>query len=662
MCNDGTGDYVNLDNDLCIGCGSCIAACKHGARRGIDDFELFLQDIKNGQKIIAIVAPAVAVSFRGKYLELNGWLKSVGVKAVFDVGYGAELTTKSYVEYMKKEKPKFVISQPCPALVTFCEIYRPELLKYMAPADSPMLHTMKMIRKYYKEYSDCKIAVISPCYAKRREYDDTGYGDYNITMKSLGQYFEANNINLETYPKTDYDNPQAERGVLYSTPGGLMRTAERFVPGISNSIRKIEGHPLVIEYFAHLNETLEKQGKPVFSLIDCLNCEKGCNGGPGTFNTAELSLDEMEGYVEARQMKQRAKWGTVKPKKTNIKKVNKSLNKFWEEGMYTRTYKDKSAAFKSKITEPSQSQINETFFKMGKTTEADILNCRACGYNSCEQMAVAILNGRNKPENCHHYRAMEFKRTTDEKNAEIKDAINEIKNESLNQLQKSSDNINSVERLSAEMTECVSSSSSAIEEMIANIKSINSLLVENSESIENLTKATESGRTSIEAVGDLVASIEQQSAGLGEMSNVIMEISSRTNLLSMNAAIEASHAGEAGRGFSVVAEEIRKLADSSNEEAQKISNVLADVQELIATVYEKTNTAQQEMNNIVQLSTAVNNQEQIVKNAVSEQNEGGKQVVDSLHDMKNTTIRVNEAIETLKQTTLSIQEAIKTLA
>ena len=75
MCNDASGDYVSVDPDLCIGCGACIEACVHGARSGIDDTRAFLEDLKAGKKIVAIVAPAAAVNFKGKDLEFNGWLK-----------------------------------------------------------------------------------------------------------------------------------------------------------------------------------------------------------------------------------------------------------------------------------------------------------------------------------------------------------------------------------------------------------------------------------------------------------------------------------------------------------------------------------------------------------------------------------------------------------
>ncbi|MDR3168019.1 MAG: 4Fe-4S binding protein, partial [Treponema sp.] len=144
MCNNGSGDIVDHHPSLCIGCGECITACTHGARIGIDDFDLFMEDLKKGVNILAIVAPAVAANFEGRYLEVNGFLKSLGVKAIFDVSFGAELTVKSYVNYIAKKNPPTVIAQPCPTLVSFIEIYRPELIPYLAPADSPMLHTMKM--------------------------------------------------------------------------------------------------------------------------------------------------------------------------------------------------------------------------------------------------------------------------------------------------------------------------------------------------------------------------------------------------------------------------------------------------------------------------------------------------------------------------------------
>ena len=162
FCMDGSGEKLLINKDLCIGCGNCIGACDHEARHLVDDTPAFFDDLKKGQKIIAIVAPAAASFFPEKYLNLNGYLKSLGVEAVFDVGFGAELTILSYVNLIKEKNPRLLISQHCPAIVTFIEIYHPELLPYLAPADGPMLHSIKMIREYFHQYNNYKIAVISP--------------------------------------------------------------------------------------------------------------------------------------------------------------------------------------------------------------------------------------------------------------------------------------------------------------------------------------------------------------------------------------------------------------------------------------------------------------------------------------------------------------------
>ena len=629
FCNDGSGDYIKINSDLCLGCGHCIDACVHGARVGIDDFSDFMNALSRKEKVIAIVAPAIAVSFKGKDKKINGWLKSIGVEAVFDVSFGAELTTKSYVEYIKTKNPKLVIAQPCPALVTYCQIYKPNLLKYLSPAGSPMAHTMQMIKEFYPQYKNHKIAVISPCYAKKREYNEIHLGDYNVTMRSIDSYFKARNINIASFKDEDYDNPPAERAVLYSTPGGLMRTAQRFVPGIENSIRKIEGYPHVMNYLNELDGELSQNKEPLFKLIDCLNCTEGCNGGAGTC-TQGMTLDEKERYVEQRKADREKLWKTSEVKKGNLKKLNSTIDKYWKPGIYDRKYENLSDNYKSLIKQPNNVELTQIFARMNKTSKADILDCSACGYDSCEQMAIAIFNGLNKPENCVHFSMNEIKKMNVERQNEISDIIENVKTSTL-------------QAFSDSMEGSVATSSAAIEEMIANIQSINNLLKNNSATLKELETATQNGKISVSSVNDFVSEIEQNSNGLIEMSNVIQSIASQTNLLAMNAAIESAHAGDAGKGFAVVADEIRKLAEQSDKQAKAIDQNLKTLSESISQVAVNTKQVQQQFDIIYDLTQTVKEQENIISNAMTEQTAGNQQVLEGIRSINESTNEVKDS-------------------
>jgi len=419
LCMDGSGKKLSINPDSCIGCGNCIGICSHNARQIIDDTQRFFDELEQGAKIVAIVAPAIASFFPGKYLNFNGYLKSLGVEAAFDVSFGAELAVASYIDHIKKN-PKMVICQPCPAIVNFIQIYCPKLLPYLAPVDSPMLHTIKMIREYYPRYRDHKVAIISPCVAKRREFDETGLGDYNVTMFALKAKMEERNLNVGFFPQVEYVGPHAERAVRFSSPGGLLEVAERFMPGIGRRTLKIEGVHVVYPYLEEVSNLLETNIR-LPMLIDCLNCEKGCNGGPGTGN-GKTPMVVLDNPIRERSDKLEEYHKTGKSQ-GHTRKYHDLINRYWKEGLYRRSYRNHSA--NNKLELPNEKQLVEVYGKLRKHKAEDIYDCTACGYGSCKMMAIAIFNKLNKPENCAHHnldRLAEEKRITTEMNRRLEAA------------------------------------------------------------------------------------------------------------------------------------------------------------------------------------------------------------------------------------------------
>jgi len=394
-CNNAEGSYVTVNSDMCIACGTCIDACTHKARYYIDDFDHFMANLKKGKKIIAIVAPSVAANFHDTYLQLNTWLKNINVEAIFDVSFGAELTVKSYLNYIETKNPQTVIAQPCAAIVTYIELYKPELIKYLAPVDSPMLHAMKMILEYYPQYRKHEIAVISPCGAKKREFEATRLGNYNVAYQSIARYLENNNINLSFFAKTDYDNPKAERAVLFSSPGGLLETVARYVPDIYSNSRKIEGVHTIYNYLDSLPQMIKQGAAPL--LVDCLSCEMGCNAGPFTMNRKK-SPDEVEFWVKKRTQELKEYYKSFES--TN-ESINEIVEKFWKYDLYNREYSNRWENVL--VNYPNEVERQKIYENLLKKDEKDVLNCSSCGYSSCEKMAVAIFNKLNKVENCHLY-------------------------------------------------------------------------------------------------------------------------------------------------------------------------------------------------------------------------------------------------------------------
>ena len=223
------------------------------------------------------------------------------------------------------------------------------------------------------------------------------------------------------------------------------------------------------------------------------------------------------------------------------------------------------------------------------------------------------------------------------------------------------ENINSLERMIDSQSMGVSQASSAVEQMIGNISSVNINVEKMAASFDLLEKNTTEGIIKQHKVSEHVAQIEEQSKALQDANIAITNVASQTNPLAMNAAIEAAHAGESGKGFSVVADEIRKLSETSAAESKKISEELHKISELISTVVVAARESSESFSGVGEKISQTDELVNQIKSAMEEQQQGSKQIVEALKLMNDSTSEVKNASHEMSEGNKTILMEIKSL-
>lgn len=562
-----TDNRISIDDNFCTGCGKCITSCSHHARFFNDDTTAFLSDLNAGHKIAIIVAPAFLLNYPKEYKKVFGWLKAKGVQLIYDVSFGADITTFLYVQAINELHLTSVIAQPCPVIVNSIEKYYPNLIPYLSPIGSPMHCTAIYLKKY--EHFNGKIAAISPCFAKADEFARTQAIDYNVTFSELMKIY-----NQEAKSNTNsanFDSPESLVGFWYPTPGGLKESIEQ-VFGKGFHIKKIEGPRLTQKYLKEISQ----EGTPLPLVIDILNCSDGC--ALGTATQGSMTPDEME-HLLFKRTQSLASSKTTPLKKKSPKNIINHFKKTLNMNDFIVSYKDRSTVLNTtdKVLEEGYQALLKT------TTRERELNCSACGYETCHDMAFAITQGKNTQNNC-----IEYNRKLIEKEHDLIQKEH-IKTESL---------LKDLEKAHHTTNNFLSILSTNIEHLDAVAIEITAVTEQNTEELAEISSQVhhldETAKVAVKNVNSLLHAFESYHV----MSDAIINISSQTNLLALNASIEAARAGELGKGFSVVADEVRKLAEDSRTAVSSTKANTTNVQNAISSLEKMINSLQTTIENI----------------------------------------------------------------
>lgn len=299
-----------INRDLCINCGLCIDACKHGRILDKVEFIPILDLIKNNKTVIAIVAPAIMGQF-GKDVTmdmLRSALISIGFSDMIEVAFAADvLSIKESIEFnnhVDSDEDLMITSCCCPMWVGMLRKVYKDLVKNLSPSVSPMIATGQIIKSLNK---DAKIVFIGPCVAKKaeaKEKDLEGIIDFVLTFQELSEIFKALEIDLNTLKEVPTKEYASLGGRSYARTGGVSLA-------VSDCVKEL--FPDKFKYFKSvqadgikeckelLNKALKKEIDATF--MEGMGCKGGCVGGPKKIISPEEGRKAVDKFAKDSDIK-----------------------------------------------------------------------------------------------------------------------------------------------------------------------------------------------------------------------------------------------------------------------------------------------------------------------------------------------------------------------
>ncbi len=363
-----TGNQAYIIGNECIMCGQCFVVCPQDAKQIVDETEKVRVLLQSGDPVVVSLAPSFVANYEGAGIgAMRDALKQLGFYDVEETAQGATVVKTEYERLLEEEKRDIVISSCCHSVNLLIQKYFPAELKYLAEVLSPMQAHCRSIKE---RIPGAKTVFVGPCVAKKDEaqyYD--GIVDAVLTYDELTAWLKSENIEI----RRETDSEEKSRARFFPTTGGILKTMHTDLPGYT--YMAIDGTENCMAALRDIED-----GKIHHCFIEMSACAGSCIGGPvmEKFHRAPV-----KDYAAVAAFAGKEDFEVSQPDPLELRKT--------------------FIAIEHKAKTPSEAEIKETLRQMGKEKPSDELNCGSCGYDSCREKAIAILQGKAEISMCLPY-------------------------------------------------------------------------------------------------------------------------------------------------------------------------------------------------------------------------------------------------------------------
>lgn len=364
-----SGNQAHIIGNECILCGQCFVVCPQNAKEIVNETEKVKVLLQSGEPVIVSLAPSFIANYNGVGIHsLSKALQKLGFYAVEETAVGATIVKTEYERILKEEGRDVIISSCCHSINLLIQKHYPAALPYLADVVSPMQAHCQDIKK---RFPTAKTVFIGPCVAKKDEAEHyEGIVDAVLTFEELTAWLKEEHIVLEE----ELDKDAFSRARFFPTTGGVLKTMEQDTSGYTYVA--IDG---VENCVTALKDIID--GKIHNCFIEMSACIGSCVGGP-----------IMEKYHH------------TSPVTDYIRVSNYAGSKDFEVSQPNPVELKKNFSFiQHKLPLPTEDEINTVLQKMGKYRSCHELNCGSCGYNTCREKAIAVIQGKAEISMCLPY-------------------------------------------------------------------------------------------------------------------------------------------------------------------------------------------------------------------------------------------------------------------